>query len=318
MLLRVVANTKIPMELTMPVEASKPRVSVGMPVYNGKAFLAQSIESVLGQTYANLELIVSDNGSTDGTPEIAQDYARRDRRVRFVRTEENRGAAWNYRRTFDLARGEFFRWAPADDLFAPDSIAVCVAALDADPDAVLCYPKTELIDPEGRVIRGYDDNLDLRASDPAERLARAMAQIGLVNVIYGLMRTAALGKTRLMGTFVGADEVLVFELALQGKFLELPTSRFYRRIHENAFSQMATTEQKQAFFDPRKTGRFSPRLWEHYRQCLHGVVHAPISAAAKWRAIGVLVRSAIAVRRDLMREVAAGARRAARPKLFGL
>ncbi len=298
----------------MPVDASRPRVSVGMPVYNGEAFLSQTIDSVLGQTYPDLELIVSDNGSTDRTPEIAQRYATRDRRVRFVRTEENRGAAWNYRRTFELARGEFFRWAPADDLFAPDSIATCVAALDADPDAVLCYPKTELIDPEGRVIRAYDDNLDLRASDPAERFRRAMAQIGLVNVIYGLMRTAALGKTRLMGTFVGADEVLVFELALQGKFLELPTSRFYRRIHAQAFSQMTTTEAKQAFFDPRQTGRFSPRLWLHYRQCLHGVVHAPISASAKRRAIGVLVRSAITERGDLMREVSAGARRVIRPK----
>jgi glycosyltransferase involved in cell wall biosynthesis len=289
-----------------------------MPVYNGEAFLAQTIESVLGQTYADLELIVSDNGSTDRTPDIVQDYAARDRRVRFVRTDVNRGAAWNYRRTFELARGEFFRWAPADDLFAPDSVAACVAALDADPDAVLCYPKTELIDPEGRAIRAYDDNLDLRSSDPAERLARAMAQIGLVNVIYGLMRTEALGKTRLMGTFVGADEVLVFELALQGKFLELPTSRFYRRIHENAFSQMTTTEQKQAFFDPRQAGRFSPRLWQHYRQCLHGVIHAPISAAAKSRAIRVLLRSAISVRKDLMREVVAGTRHVARPKLFAL
>lgn len=317
MLLRVIADTKTPMNPT-PVEAATPRVSVGMPVYNGEAFLEETIESVLGQTYADLELIISDNGSTDRTPEIAQRYAVRDRRVRFVRTDENRGAAWNYRRTFELARGEYFRWAPADDLFALDSVAVCVAALDADPGAVLCYPKTELIDPKGRVIRAYEDNLDLRASNPAERLARAMAQIGLVNVIYGLMRTQALGKTRLMGTFVGADEVLVFELALQGTFLELPTSRFYRRIHEKAFSQMATTEEKQAFFDPRTTGRFSPRLWKHYRQCVQGVVHAPIAARAKLGALRVLVRSAVAVRRDLAREVADGARRLVRPKRFAL
>jgi glycosyltransferase involved in cell wall biosynthesis len=302
----------------MSTGATQPRVSVAIPVYNGEAYLAQTIESILGQTFRDLELIVSDNGSTDRTRDIVEGFATRDPRVRYARSEQNRGAAWNYRRSFELARGEYFRWAPADDLFAPDSVAACVAALDANPDVVLCYPKTDLVDGDGKVIRSYDDNLDLRSPDPTERFRRAMEQIGLVNVIYGLMRTRSLGKTRLMGTWVGADEVLVFELALQGKFLELPTSRFYRRIHEKAFSQMKTRDEKQAFFDPRTTGRFSLRLWQHYRQCLLGILHAPISASAKSRAIGVLARSAVSVRRDLWREALAGTRHLLRPKLLSL
>ena len=300
----------------MATGASNPRVSVAIPVYNGEAYLAQTIESILGQTFRDLELIVSDNGSTDRTREIVASYAARDARVRVVRSEQNRGAAWNYRRSFELACGEYFRWAPADDLFAPDSVAVCVAALDANPDAVLCYPKTDFVDGQGKVIRSYDDNLDLRSPDPAERLGRAMLQIGFVNVIYGLMRTASLAKTRLMGTFVGADEVLVFELALQGKFLELPTSRFFRRIHEKAFSQMTAQGDKQAFFDPRTRGRFSLRLWQHYRECVLGILHAPIAPATKSRAIGVVLRSAVAVRRDLAREAVAGTRHLLRPKVL--
>ncbi len=295
-----------------------PKVTVAIPVYNGETYLAHTIESVLGQTYRDLELVISDNGSTDRTHAIASEYAARDARVRVVRSEQNRGAAWNYRRSFELARGEYFRWAPADDYFAPDSVAVCVAALDANPDAVLCYPKTDLVDAGGTVLRSYDDNLDLRSPDPAERFGRALVQIGLVNVIYGLMRTQALGKTRLMGTWVGADEVLVFELALQGKFLELAASRFYRRIHEKAFSQMKATGDKQAFFDPRSRGRFSLRLWQHYRQCLLGILHAPIAPAHKSRAIGVLARSAVAVRRDLWREAVSGTRHLLKPKLLSL
>ena len=177
----------------------------------------------------------------------------------------------------------------------------------------MCYPKTELIDPAGNVIRGYDDNLDLRSSDPAERLARAFAQIGLVNVIYGLMRTESLRRTRLMGTFVGADEVLVFELALQGKFVELPTSRFYRRIHPQAFSQMKSTEEKQAFFDPRSSGRFYLYLWQHYVQCFRGIAHAPVSARVKARAARRLLRSAVTARRELWREVVRGTRRLVQP-----
>ncbi|HEU4930136.1 MAG TPA: glycosyltransferase family 2 protein [Candidatus Krumholzibacteria bacterium] len=300
----------------MTVSQSQPRVSIGLPVYNGQAFLAHAIESVLGQSFADLELIVSDNGSTDRTRAIAEQYAARDARVRYVRSETNQGAAWNYRRAFDLARGEYFRWAPADDWFAPDSVAVCVAALDANPDAVLCYPKTSLVDKSGEVIRAYDDRLDLRSSDPAERFRLALAQIGLVNVIYGLVRTSALGKTRLMGSFVGADEVLVFELALQGKFLELPQSAFYRRIHEKAFSQMTATADKQAFFDPQTRGRFYLYLWQHYRQCLLGIAHAPVSLVTKVRAAAVLLRTAVSVRRRLWSEAVTGARRLLGPKAW--
>lgn len=304
------------MSVVKSADVSKPRVSIGLPVYNGEAYLAEAIQSILGQTFADFELIISDNGSADRTRAIAEDFVARDPRVRFVHSATNQGAAWNYRRTFELARGAYFRWAPADDRFAPDSLAVCVAALDADADAVLCYPKTDLVDNAGNLIRSYDDNLDLRASDPVARFAAALAQIGLVNVIYGLMRTEALGKTRLMGTFVGADEVLVFELALQGKFLELPNSRFYRRIHEKAFSQMKSVGEKQAFFDPRAAGGFQPRLWQHYAQCVRGVMHAPVSSAVKARAVRVLARSAITVRRHLFHEVVAGMRHIVRPKLM--
>jgi glycosyltransferase involved in cell wall biosynthesis len=139
---------------------------VAIPVYNGEAYLAQTIESILGQTFRDLELIVSDNGSTDRTREIVASYAARDARVRVVRSEQNRGAAWNYRRSFELACGEY-RWAPASDS-SRDSVAAGVAALDANPDAVL-YPRP-ISSTAGEGDSPYDDNLDLRSPDPAERL----------------------------------------------------------------------------------------------------------------------------------------------------
>lgn len=295
------------------MEPSKPRVSVGIPVYNGEQFLSETIESVLAQTFTDFELIISDNGSTDRTQAIGESYAARDSRVRFFRSEVNKGAAWNYRYLFDLSRGEYFRWAPSDDLFAVDSLAECVAALDAHPDAALCYPKTDLIDGKGTVIRSYEDNLDLRSSDPVERFRQGLARIGLVNVIYGLMRSNVLRKTRLMGNFVGADEVLVLELALGGKFLEIPKSRFYRRMHGKAFSQMKSSQEKQSFFDPATVGRFYLYLWQHYHQYGLGILHAPLSFGTKTRAIGVLIRSAISIRHHLLREVIMGMRRWLRP-----
>ena len=77
----------------------KPNVSIGLPVHNGERYLDETIKLILGQTYPDLELIISDNGSTDATSKICQRFADRDERVRYFRSAENRGAAWNFNRT---------------------------------------------------------------------------------------------------------------------------------------------------------------------------------------------------------------------------
>ena len=97
------------------MSAGVPLVSVGLPVYNGERYLREAVDSVLGQTYVNLELVISDNASTDATEAICREYAARDPRVRYHRAERNRGAVWNFNRAFELARGEFFMWQAFDD-----------------------------------------------------------------------------------------------------------------------------------------------------------------------------------------------------------
>ncbi|MEM4134638.1 MAG: glycosyltransferase, partial [Candidatus Micrarchaeia archaeon] len=79
-----------------------PLVSIGMPVYNGERFIRQALDSLLAQDYENFELIISDNASEDKTPEICLEYAARDKRIRYYRNEKNMGAAWNFKRVFDL------------------------------------------------------------------------------------------------------------------------------------------------------------------------------------------------------------------------
>ena len=114
-----------------------PRVTVGVPVFNGELFVAETLNSLLKQTFSDLEIVISDNASTDRTQEICRAYAARDWRVRYYRNDVNRGAAWNHNRVFELARGEFFKWSAADDLCAPEFLTLCVAALDRDPAAVM-------------------------------------------------------------------------------------------------------------------------------------------------------------------------------------
>lgn len=109
-----------------------PRVSVGMPIYNGERFLKAAIESILAQTLTDFELIISDNGSTDQTQEICQAYATKDQRIRYYRSAQNFGASWNHNRVFELSTSEYFKWAACDDICKPEYLEQCVEILVDD------------------------------------------------------------------------------------------------------------------------------------------------------------------------------------------
>ncbi len=240
-----------------------PKITVGMPVYNGEPFLREAIESALCQTYEDFELVISDNASTDGTREICEDYAANDPRICYHRNKANIGAARNYNTVFRLARGAYFRWFNADDLIAPHLHEECVKVLDGNPDAVLCYGKTEIIDGHGRCIGSYDDNLDLQDAQASNRFKRFYDQVGLTNVIYGLMRSDAMRKTALFGdgSLPAADTRFMAELTLQGKFIEIPQVLFYRRMHPEASSHQRDDIARQRKFWSADSKEFTlPKL----------------------------------------------------------
>lgn len=290
------------------MSSALPKVSIGLAVYNGERYLGLTIDSILAQTYRDFELIISDNCSTDRSADICRRYAGQDSRVRFFPSEANRGAAWNFRRVFELARGPYFRWAPADDIFAPESVAACVAVLDANADAVLCYPKTILIDGAGAVIRPYDDNLDLRAESAVERYRTAARQIGLVNVIYGLMRTDKVRQTRLFGHYPGADMAFVLELTLYGKFIEIDRPLFYRRMHEQASSSMKSAPQLQAYLDPSRKGRLASPLWQGFSDRVAAVLRGPSTLTERIQLLYFLFRDMVASRDAYLSDLVAIAR----------
>ena len=130
-----------------------PRVSVGMPVYNGERFVAQAIELILSQTFRDFELIISDNASTDATERICREYAERDGRIRYYRSEKNCGAAWNNNHLVHLARGEYFKWQCHDDYCDPTFIEKCLAGIRGDRSVVLCYPQFVRVDEQGRRLQ---------------------------------------------------------------------------------------------------------------------------------------------------------------------
>src|SRR5689334_18309225 len=112
---------------------STPKLSVGLPVYNGEAYLRTALESIVTQDYQDFELIISDNASQDGTAAICREYAQRDKRIRYYREEANRGGARNLNRVFELSRGKYFKWAAHDDVCLPGFFRRCVEVFDRAP-----------------------------------------------------------------------------------------------------------------------------------------------------------------------------------------
>lgn len=207
-----------------------PLVSVGLPVFNGEDFVAEAIESILSQTYQNIELVISDNASSDRTGEICQAFAARDRRVRYHRNDENLGAAQNYTIVFSLATGRYFKWAAHDDALEPAFVERCLEVLQADPGVVLCYTSTTTIDGRGRRLDRWGAYPGLDAALPHQRF-RATFLIRETFPIWGLTRREVLRQTGLLGPYVGHDRPLLAELALHGRFHCVDELLFLHREH---------------------------------------------------------------------------------------
>lgn len=252
--------------------SATPRVSIGLPVYNGQRYLEHAVRSLLEQTFADFELILSDNGSTDDTPSLCQQFVESDPRVRFYRSPENQGCAWNYNRVFQLSRGEYFKWAAHDDVCGPEFLERCVRSLDECPEAAWCHPRTTHIGPSGRTLEDprlcdisyldVPEGKPTRASPRPSQRFRAIlfGAHGEVD-FYGLIRTKTLRKTALHLPYYGADKVLVAELALHGPFCEVPETLFFVRAHTEGSGWLQTAEEQHRFVDTRpKSHLTSTRL----------------------------------------------------------
>ncbi|MCW3997063.1 MAG: glycosyltransferase family 2 protein [Candidatus Bathyarchaeota archaeon] len=220
------------------MDTNKPRVSVGMPVFNGEKYLEETIDSILVQTFTDFELIISDNASTDRTQQICLDYARRDRRVCYYRNEKNLGGPNNYNRVFELSSGEYFKWAAYDDLIAPEYLRMCVNVLDKNPSIIGCHCKTGRIDQNGILVGYFNEEL-LKRIDSPKRHERFRDLIGLyytTTPFHGVYRARLLARSQRHGNYIGADRNLLAELSLMGRIYEIPECLFFWRVHPSSYT----------------------------------------------------------------------------------
>lgn len=261
------------------MDAQKPRVSIGLPVYNGERYLAQAIDSLLVQTFQDYELIICDNCSCDATEEICRAYAGRDRRIRYYRNERNIGAAGNFKRVFELSEGEYFKWAAHDDLWAPTFLERCVEVLDIRPDVVLAHSSMCIIDENDQIVHHrrerpdpwlmrYDVTMCTDCASPRTRFYDLIRTDHLMAPIHGVFRTSTLKLTPLIGEFASSDVPLLARIGLLGRIYEVPEYLVSYREHPHQSIQL-DRHQRTAWSKAPATPRIVFPQWRiFYQLCL--------------------------------------------------
>ncbi|WP_410787977.1 glycosyltransferase [Kribbella sp. C-35] len=268
-----------------------PRLSVGLPVYNGEEYLREALDAVLGQTFEDFELVISSNASTDATDDICREYQARDPRIRIYRQEQNIGAAPNHQFVFDHSRGELFKWVAADDLYARDLFERCVALLDERPDAVLAHSWGAAIDGDGEVIQAIEYPLTTDSAQASERFRSMLFGVDLPGALaaddfYGVIRSDVLRKIKPHGSFYHADYTYTAEISLHGPFVQVPEWLYFRRQHDDRVS-LASVSAVAARLDPSRASRFrnfKARLFAEYLWSWFAAVgRAPVTGAERRR-----------------------------------
>lgn len=265
----------------MVSNAGVPKISIGMPVYNGERYLRLAIETHLHQTFTDFELIISDDASRDGSRAICEELAASDARIRYCRAVENNGATRNFNRVVGLARGEYFKWSAQDDFLEPTFLEKCLHVLEAQPDVVLCHSLSKIVDlaPLGQgegaardlpVLQRYDPGRLATDADQASARFGARIKGGRCTELYGLIRLDALRRVNRRGRaslrsdeeteevapfqpFVGADRAVLAELAIDGKFACVDEYLFYNGDHVARGSASGRSPlERLAFYRPLK------------------------------------------------------------------
>lgn len=263
------------------MSSAAPTVSFGLPVRNGERHIHRVVGSLLAQTLDDIEVVISDNDSTDRTPEICREYAARDRRVRFCPNDRNIGILANFNRLPGLARGTYYRWIGCDDWLEPDYAAECVAAFEAHPEAIAVSTYQAHVDDEGRRVYREHRGARVTSSEPDERFARMLwflhQEHWLFDPIFSMFRRDVLLDSALHRPVAGADRILAAELALKGPYAHVPRQLSNRRLVYETEEDVARRCQ------PPEGPPNVDSEWRRFTELLDVVRQAPLSPRQRAR-----------------------------------
>ena len=264
----------------------RPLVSIALPVYNGADTLAPVVESVLAQTYSNVELVISDNASTDGTQEICRRFEREDRRVVYHRQATNVGLLNNFIGAAENAAGTYLRWIGDDDWLEPEFVARVLAVFREDPHRVLVTTELVYRDDAGleTLDAGYDSST-VASPDPVQRLAAVLRMLTNdvqgIDPLYGTIRRdlATIPRKNMMRE----DQVFAARLALGGPWGHVAAPLAGRRRTDDSPAKIARLLDVPEW-------RRHVRVLLQCRELDHWIAQSPLDAAQRRRARAEVLR----------------------------
>ena len=294
--------------------SAKPRVAFAVPVYNGAAYLGQALDALRAQTETRWVAVVTDNASTDATPEIVQRAAAQDGRIRYVRNPTNLGANGNFNRSMALAvetGARFVKWAAHDDRPHPGYLAACLDALGRRPDAVGAHTAIRLVDDDGQpyphdaAAGGFRDGDDVwrwsrewagQLDDAlGRRLYRFMSGKHGEWMVYGLFRAQAVAVTRPFA-MPGVEDALCAELLVRGPMLALDEVLFDHRLHAGSARHLSRRDYIEYETGVRPEGLLLPSAGRA-ADFARSIRRVPLSSLDRARAWGALARFSLDPRR---------------------
>jgi glycosyltransferase involved in cell wall biosynthesis len=212
----------------------EPLVSIVVPVYNQGQYLDEALQSLLAQTYRNIEIIVLDDGSTDTTYEVLEKYTGR----LYWESQPNMGQSRTLNKGWQMAKGDLLSYLSGDDALLPDAIATSVEYLAGHPKAVLTYGDFNLIDPDSRFIR--------RVITPDFDFHRMITDVVCPPGPGPLFRRSAFERAGLWDSRYRQmpDYEYWLRLGLEGEFVRIPRVLANFRVHESSQTFSQTTEDR--------------------------------------------------------------------------
>lgn len=295
---------------------SQPLVGIGVPVFNGARFLRYALDSLLVQTLGDFEIVISDNTSTDETPAICAEYVARDSRVTYFRQPQNVGLPRNWNFVAQEARGKYFKWASANDFFAPDALETCVRVLESEPDAVLAFGRTNLVGADGELLEAYTGDFAVPCESPSARYRFVCENMALNNAISGVIRREALQRTGLVRPYPASDIVLMAELALQGRFRLVSQTTLFRRADATSMSSRLTHLELMRLHNPRSSGGEWVVARKHRDLIAVTLTSKRLALPERLKSLLIAMRHSFWTRRQILGEIAASVRHLLSPKRF--
>jgi len=209
-----------------------PLVSIGMPIYNEGKYIKHSLDCLVQQTYQNIEIIISDNCSSDNTKEICRGYADKYNHISYHRLSINTGIAENFRYTQKNAKGKYFMWASGHDLWSDNLISECVNELERSKNGVISFASSCWIDESGELLNNCTGWTDTRGMHAVERFFTIMW--GNMHPILGLIKNSSLNEIEEFKGMLGADLLMLCDLSLRGDFIHAKNALWSRRTFRNS------------------------------------------------------------------------------------